>query len=240
MDKYYVYHYLNEDGTPYYVGKGKADRAFKRKKKDCPKPENKNLIKIIAENLSEIEAFELERNEIRKHKSTLLNKTSGGQGISGYIHTTETKQKIKKSLKGKMTGEKHHRSSKVIMIEEEWGLEFPSVREVAKFLNFRTNAISSVCRGERNHHRNIIFIYADDDYVLKNNKQNRKHNIKTIEKLRTLTKNNVKIIAIFKDDGIEFNSISECARELNLKHQSICDVLNNKFNKLYGYEFIKI
>lgn len=92
MNNFYVYSYLREDKSPYYIGKGKDDRCFvKGKKESVSPPRDKNRIKIIKKNLTEQEAFELEKLYIlmfgRKDLGTgiLRNLTNGGDGVSGYI-----------------------------------------------------------------------------------------------------------------------------------------------------------
>ena len=88
---FYVYKYTREDGTPYYIGKGKGDRAWKKwSKKDIKPPADQTRIILVAENLKEREAFELEKKLIleygRKDLGTgiLYNKTDGGDGSSGH------------------------------------------------------------------------------------------------------------------------------------------------------------
>lgn len=88
---FYVYQYLREDGTPYYIGKGKGDRAWKKwSKKDIKPPTDISRIVLVAECLTEDAAFDLEKKLIseygRKDLGTgiLHNKTEGGEGSSGH------------------------------------------------------------------------------------------------------------------------------------------------------------
>lgn len=102
---YYVYAYLRPDGSPYYIGKGKNDRAFVKHQK-LPVPKDRSRIVFLEQNLSEIGAFALERRYIkwygRKDEGTgiLRNLTSGGEGSSGYTHTEDTKRQIAESKTG--------------------------------------------------------------------------------------------------------------------------------------------
>lgn len=84
MNKSYVYAYLREDGTPYYIGKGIGSRAYSKEHTVSVPP--KDRIKILYENLSDSEACEIEERLIeqygRKDLGTgiLRNLTSGGEG----------------------------------------------------------------------------------------------------------------------------------------------------------------
>jgi hypothetical protein len=107
MNDYYVYMYLREDGTPYYVGKGKGNRAYDNYKRRFPIPP-KDRIKIVLTNLTEEQAFVNEKDFIawygRKDNNTgiLRNLTDGGEGMSGYKHTEEAKKNIKEKRKNQV------------------------------------------------------------------------------------------------------------------------------------------
>jgi hypothetical protein len=105
--EYYTYAYLREDGTPYYIGKGKGNRAYTDKGKPCCKPPIKERIIILKNNLTEENAHKHEIYMInvfgRKDNGTgiLRNKTNGGEGKSGWIPSQKTKQKLRKSNLGR-------------------------------------------------------------------------------------------------------------------------------------------
>ena len=104
--EYYIYAYLREDKTPYYIGKGKGNRAFIKGKSEVKPPKDKSRIIFLKQNLLEEEAFKYEVYMIavlgRKDLGTgiLINLTDGGDGSSGLIHSEETKRKIGEANKG--------------------------------------------------------------------------------------------------------------------------------------------
>ena len=104
---FYTYAYLREDRTPYYIGKGKGERAYKKSKNDIRPPKDKSRILLLKQNLSEEEAFQHEKYMIdvfgRKDLGTgiLHNRTDGGDGASGVLQTEETKLKRSNALKGR-------------------------------------------------------------------------------------------------------------------------------------------
>lgn len=127
MDNYCVYFYLREDLTPYYVGMGRKQRPFAkhahRQDKSDFKPQNKEQIKIVHENLSQEEAFALEIFYIKKYGKKcnggiLINLTDGGEGAE---HNEETKKKL--SLM--KTGTKASEETKRKMSEKRKGKKMP-------------------------------------------------------------------------------------------------------------------
>ena len=67
MNKYYVYAYLREDLTPYYIGKGSGKRAW-TSTRVTSKPADPSRICILQNNLTEQEALDIEIKLIAHYK----------------------------------------------------------------------------------------------------------------------------------------------------------------------------
>jgi hypothetical protein len=113
MNNFYVYAYVREDGTPYYIGKGKERRAWEQHRingKGVHTPKDYKRIVLLREELSEEDAFHLETELIAKHgrkdlgTGILENRTNGGEGSTGT--SPETNWKKGSATRGKSLSEK--------------------------------------------------------------------------------------------------------------------------------------
>ena len=107
MNIYYVYQYLREDQTPYYIGKGKGQRAYTKQGHTVNLPPQER-ISIIKDNMTDEEAIAFEIELIAKYgrkdlgTGILRNMTDGGDGASGRLVSEETRQKHSQSSAGKV------------------------------------------------------------------------------------------------------------------------------------------
>ena len=116
MNEYYVYVHLNPNTKEvFYVGIGKGNRAWNQwagRNKFWENYVNKYgfEVELISENLTRKQAEKIEisliadlgRRQIDEG-GTLVNRSSGGEGSTGYTHTEEFKQKMSEDRKGKCT-----------------------------------------------------------------------------------------------------------------------------------------
>lgn len=125
MKEYYTYAYLREDGTPYYIGKGKDNRAYRDHKGYVFVPPVDRVL-ILKHFDNEEDAFKHEIYLInilgRKDLGTgiLWNRTNGGDGTSGATLTETTRSRMSQSRMGSKNhfyGRKHTQESIVKMKE---------------------------------------------------------------------------------------------------------------------------
>ena len=126
---YYVYVYLRKKNlTPYYVGKGHRDRAW-RKEHSVKVPTDNNRIIIIESKLTEIGAFAIERRLIRWYGrkdlglGILRNLTDGGEGATGPKSKLwkESASRNRKGTGNSFYGKKHKPESKAKMGKSFFG-----------------------------------------------------------------------------------------------------------------------
>ena len=106
-NQYYIYSYLREDLSPYYIGKGSGRRAYTKGLKEVKPPKDKSRVRILKADLAEEEAFLLEKlyilmfGRIDLSTGILRNKSDGGDGASGAIRSEETREKLRQANLGK-------------------------------------------------------------------------------------------------------------------------------------------
>ena len=115
---FYVYeHWRPDTGVCFYVGKGKARRAWSMRDRNnhhmsvISKLTSMGLsvdVRIVLHDVSEKTAFMVEIDRIAMYpKGQLVNKTPGGTGISGWKLSKEQKTHLSKIAKGRKLSEEH-------------------------------------------------------------------------------------------------------------------------------------
>lgn len=104
---FYVYlHRRASDGSVFYVGKGSRKRAWERSSRNAHwrniVAKHGLVVELAATGLQEWYALELESEMIfRLGRQTLCNLTDGGDGISGHVHSDETRARLRELNTGK-------------------------------------------------------------------------------------------------------------------------------------------
>ncbi|MEN6608604.1 MAG: NUMOD3 domain-containing DNA-binding protein [Bryobacteraceae bacterium] len=110
---FYVYeHWRLDRDECFYVGKGRGGRAYSMKDRNrhhqaivakLSRTGSAFEVRIVASGLYEQKAFDLERERIVFWRSIgvdLTNLTNGGEGISGFKHSEETRKNLSEKNKG--------------------------------------------------------------------------------------------------------------------------------------------
>lgn len=113
MKKYYTYILEDDTGNIFYIGKGSKTESYDRVEyhmkywynnknrkltNKIKKLEGNFKVVIVFESEVEKECLDYEIYLIKQYgRNTLCNLTDGGEGLSGYSHSVETKAKISKA-----------------------------------------------------------------------------------------------------------------------------------------------
>ena len=141
---FYVYlHRRATDGSVFYVGKGKGDRAWRKSHRGqyWRRVATKYgvAVEIVNHGLSEVDAFDIERRLISLHADTICNMTTGGEGRSGRPQTETQKRAASKA------------TSKPVKCSN--GMEFENIAGAVRWLRATghdkacSTNISAACKG---------------------------------------------------------------------------------------------
>ena len=159
---YYVYLWLREDRTPYYVGKGKGYRAYQKHIIGCPPPKDRVIIVKEFKDENESYFFEEWLIQVYGRKSDggiLLNTSIGGQKSSSKYKSESEYSKIRKNQ-----NTKYKQSNKGKETQKKWNALNPErVKEKAR--RFRERNREAINEKQKNNEKKKA---ADKNYREKN------------------------------------------------------------------------
>lgn len=258
---FYIYvHKRKTDLSIFYVGKGKDNRhkSLSGRNLHWKNIVNKHgfISEILFENLTEEESFKIEIDLIKKYKEDgiiLCNRSTGGEGAAGVIHSEQTKQKFRIAKLGKKQSNSHAEKSRIARIGHKntpeniektaasrrrpvinsSGMIFKSTEDAKNFkkkngypMAVQSN-ISACALGNRNNAYGETWSY----------------DISKIPEFIPRKFSEKKIL--LKDLNIVFNSVQDATKWIKNKigsanNQTIsCAARNNKTAYSYKWEYIK-
>lgn len=247
VEMYYIYSYLREDNSPYYIGKGKEQRAYTKGRNEVRPPKDKSRVRILKDNLTEQEAFEVEKLYIlmfgRKDNGTgiLRNKTDGGEGPSGAVRSAETRRKMSEAQKGRIVpkevAERHSRilRAKNMKHSEEHKKYLSEKLKGRKCTEEHKRKVSEAKKGFRHT--------EEAKRKMSEKNKGRKHTQEWKDKMSLITKSKAKPHRITFNDGrvIEVKNIQDWGRENGYSTGCISRVktgVRNKYRDIVKIEVI--
>lgn len=182
--EFYIYTHIRPDTNQvFYVGKGREKRAYSKysRNKHWNNIVNKAggfEVQILAENLIESLAFELEVQLIKRFRDSgfkLCNMTDGGEGTSGRKRSEESKRKLSEKVKGenhpmygkklsqehiKKAAEAHQKRIIQYTKDNIFITEYESVKKASEETYTNSSTISQCCKNKRRSAGGYIWRYA--------------------------------------------------------------------------------
>jgi hypothetical protein len=219
MKEYYTYAYLREDGTPYYVGKGKKRKLGNAYSRTLAKHNNISIppqdrILILKHFDLEFDAYKHEIYMIdvfgRKDISTgiLHNKTMGGDGVSDI--SQEQREQNSRLHKGKVLSAETRKKISQTRLERGY--------KPSKEL--------------KQHYSHIFTGEGNPNY-------GNKHSPETLKRISEGTKNkNLKTRQFITPNGetITITNLREYCEEHNLNHNCMINLHNRQGKTYKGYK----
>lgn len=195
--EYYTYAYLREDGTPYYIGKGKGDRINDMNGRPTKPPKDKSRRIYLKCNLTEQEAFKHEVYMIflfgRKDIGTgiLRNKSNGGEGNSGLVVSQKNKEILRQKMKENNIMKTHINNYKEGIMRrsknEEWlnkkrqsylltykngnKVEVRGLTNWARDNGYKASVLFGIIKGTNKTHKDIVSVEKLAQAPLKRGKE---------------------------------------------------------------------
>ena len=262
---FYIYEHCRSDtGMPFYVGKGTGSRATNfnnrgRYWNSVRKGAGGAFVQYPLRGLDEELALLAEMELIdayRRRGVRLVNITAGGEGTTGYHHDEETKRKIGQANRHtpKATGEAHpmygkrHRPESIAAMSasqraREWGPAHPfyGKKHTPESLAKMSAALKGKLAGAKNPFYGKTHSEESRAKIGAAGK-GRKHSPETIAKRREAVMRSEGFQRRLRPvlcvtTGVQYVSISEAARQLNLHNRSVSMVCNGKLRQTGGYVF---
>lgn len=242
LNTFYIYKHTFKNNV-IYIGKGNKKRAYSTKRNDywnkLYKKYGMPIIDFLHKELSEDKAFELEIEEIKRHKENgfiLCNLTDGGEGSTGYKHTKESLAKmsgINNPMYGKVA-DQHHSFGKN---HSEQSKKMISINKIGKKLSIETRLKMSVSKiGKNNPIHNIDVSGKNNNFYGKTHTEETKLKMSELKKGKAPHNKN---IPMSEEQKLKLSEASKKWKRFECEHCGIVTTLA-MYNRWHGIKCKKI